>query len=359
METRGFGTTRRPTYLTEVSDTATQRVARTVMGLCALAAVVTNVLECSGDRIQGLLLTYPTGSRPALQNIDLVVPRGQFCAVAGADGAGKTTLAGVVSGVVPQMTGGETTGSARVGGRLLAETQPSELVGEVGLVMQNPFNQLSGARFSLREELAFGLENLGVERAEMIRRVDRVMADLRLTALADHSPYEISGGQQQLLAIGSALVMRPAVMVLDEPTSQLDAVATGVVFEALETLRAQGVTVILFEHRLERPARYADRVVILNEGGSPPTGRRPMSSPTPARGVGSGSAALHDGRTPRRRARPVGVGPSAAGDPGGGRGRIHRLAQEHENRRRHVMVLRVDSSPIAIRTERPRSRTSH
>ncbi|MFC9642248.1 energy-coupling factor ABC transporter ATP-binding protein [Streptomyces mirabilis] len=220
-------------------------------------------------------LTYPTGSRPALQNIDLVVPRGQFCAVAGADGSSKTTLAGVVSGVVPQMTGGETTGSARVGGRLLAKTQPSELVGEVGLVMQNPFNQLSGARFSLREELAFGLENLGVERAEMIRRVDRVMADLRLTALADHSPYEISGGQQQLLAIGSALVMRPAVMVLDEPTSQLDAVATGVVFEALETLRAQGVTVILFEHRLERPARYADRVVILNEGriaaDGPPT----------------------------------------------------------------------------------------
>jgi energy-coupling factor transporter ATP-binding protein EcfA2 len=211
-------------------------------------------------------LTYPTGSRPALQDIDLVVPRGQFCAVTGADGAGKTTLAGVISGVVPHMTGGATTGSARVGGRMLANTQPSELVGEVGLVMQNPFNQLSGARFSLREELAFGLENLGVERAEMVRRVDRVMADLRLTALADLSPYEISGGQQQLLAIGSALVMRPAVMVLDEPTSQLDAVATGVVFEALETLRAQGVTVILFEHRLERPARCSDRVLVLNEG---------------------------------------------------------------------------------------------
>ncbi|GAA3886746.1 ABC transporter ATP-binding protein [Streptomyces lacrimifluminis] len=211
-------------------------------------------------------LTYPTGSRPALREIDLVVPRGQFCAVVGAEGAGKTTLAGVISGVVPHMTGGASKGSARVCGRLLTETPPSELVGEVGLVMQNPFSQLSGARFSLREELAFGLENLGVGRAEMIRRVERVMADLRLTALADLSPYELSGGQQQLLAIGSALVMRPAVMVLDEPTSQLDAVGTGVVFDALETLRAQGVTVVLFEHRMERLARCVDRVLVLDEG---------------------------------------------------------------------------------------------
>ncbi|PNG22744.1 energy-coupling factor ABC transporter ATP-binding protein [Streptomyces cahuitamycinicus] len=220
-------------------------------------------------------LTYPTGSRPALREIDLVVPRGQICAVVGAEGAGKTTLAGVISGVVPHMTGGDPTGSARVGGRLLAKTQPSELVGEVGLVMQNPFNQLSGARFSLREELAFGLENLGVNRAEMIRRVEAVMADLGLTALASLSPYEISGGQQQLLAIGSALVMRPAVMVLDEPTSQLDAVGAGLVFDTLETLRARGVTVVLFEHRLERPARYADRVLVLGEGrivaDGPPT----------------------------------------------------------------------------------------
>ncbi|GHE06744.1 energy-coupling factor ABC transporter ATP-binding protein [Streptomyces alanosinicus] len=211
-------------------------------------------------------LTYPTGSRPALQKIDFIVPRGQICAVVGADGAGKSTLAGVISGVVPHMTGGETTGWARIGSRMLAETPASELVGEVALVMQNPFNQLSGARFSLREEIAFGLENLGVDRAEMVRRVEQVMADLRLTALADLSPYEMSGGQQQLLAIGSALVMRPAVMVLDEPTSQLDAVGAGVVFDALETLRTQGVTVILFEHRMERPARCVDRVLVLDEG---------------------------------------------------------------------------------------------
>ncbi|MEV8590117.1 ABC transporter ATP-binding protein [Streptomyces sp. NPDC051180] len=211
-------------------------------------------------------VSYPAGSAPALRGIDLVVPRGQFCAVVGAGGAGKTTLAGVVSGAVPHLTGGRIDGEVRVDGKSLTNGRMAELAAQVGLVMQNPFHQISGARFSVREELAFGLENLGVERAEMHRRIDRVMADLRLTGLAERSPYEISGGQQQLLAIGSVLVMRPAVLVLDEPTSQLDAVGSRLVFDALETVRAQGVTIVLCEHRTELLARHAERVLVLEEG---------------------------------------------------------------------------------------------
>ncbi|MER6104668.1 ABC transporter ATP-binding protein [Streptomyces sp. NPDC001832] len=216
--------------------------------------------------VKDFSFTYPTGSRPALSDIDFEVGHRELCAVVGSSGAGKSTLAGVVSGTVPHLTGGAAEGLVQVNGRNLADTPLSGLVGEVGLVMQNPFNQITGARFSVREEIAFGLENLGVPRDEMAARVDTVLHDLGLTKVRDRSPYELSGGQQQLLAIGSVLVMRPAVMVLDEPTSQLDAAGNALVFEALDTLKEQGVTVLLIEHRMERLARAADRVLVLDRG---------------------------------------------------------------------------------------------
>ncbi|MEU6015095.1 ABC transporter ATP-binding protein [Streptomyces sp. NPDC047515] len=216
--------------------------------------------------VKGFSFTYPTGSRPALRDITFEVGPHELCAVVGGSGAGKSTLAGVVSGTIPHLTGGSAEGLVQVNGRDLADTPLSGLVGEVGLVMQNPFNQISGARFSVREEIAFGLENMGVPRGEMAARVDTVLHDLGLTKVRDRSPYELSGGQQQLLAIGSVLIMRPTVMVLDEPTSQLDAAGSALVFEALGTLRDQGVTTLLIEHRMERLARAADRVLVLDGG---------------------------------------------------------------------------------------------
>ncbi|MEU5580527.1 ABC transporter ATP-binding protein [Streptomyces huasconensis] len=216
--------------------------------------------------VKGFSFTYPTGSRPALHDIGFEVGPHELCAVVGGSGAGKSTLAGVVSGTIPHLTGGSAEGLVRVNGRDLADIALSGLVGEVGLVMQNPFNQISGARFSVREEIAFGLENMSVPRDEMAARVDTVLHDLGLTKVRDRSPYELSGGQQQLLAIGSVLVMRPTVMVLDEPTSQLDAAGSALVFEALGTLREQGVTTLLIEHRMERLARAADHVLVLDGG---------------------------------------------------------------------------------------------
>ncbi|MDI5968552.1 ABC transporter ATP-binding protein [Streptomyces sp. SL13] len=216
--------------------------------------------------VEKLSFSYPTGSRPALVDVSFAVRPAELCAVVGGDGAGKSTLAGVVSGTVPHLTGGDVEGSVRVNGRTLADAPLSGLVGEVGLVMQNPFNQISGARFSVREELAFGLENLGVPRDEMAERVDTVMRELGLAKVRDRSPYELSGGQQQLLAIGSVLVMRPGVMVLDEPTSQLDSAGCDLVFAALDTLKEQGITTLLIEHRMERLAREADRVLVLEHG---------------------------------------------------------------------------------------------
>ncbi|RCH64194.1 ABC transporter ATP-binding protein [Streptomyces sp. SDr-06] len=222
--------------------------------------------------IKDFSFTYPTSTVPALSDLDLDVPSGELCVVLGAGGAGKSTLAGVISGTIPHLTGGTASGAVQVNETTVANEDTAHLAAHVGLVMQNPFNQISGARFTVREELAFGLENLGVPRAEMNERVNAVMDELRLTHLRDRSPFQLSGGQQQLLAIGSVLVMRPAVVALDEPTSQLDAAGCDLVFTALSTLRQRGITVLLAEQRVERVAREADRVVVLEKGRVVATG---------------------------------------------------------------------------------------
>lgn len=217
--------------------------------------------------IDSFSFTYAATTSPALKGINLEIPAGQFCGIVGPNGAGKSTLCFVLSGFVPHFYKGMYDGQVIVGGRKIAETALSQLAGEVGLVFQNPFNQISGARFTVREEVAFGPENLAVPREEMRERLEQVLEQTGLTDLADRSPYTLSGGQQQRLAIASMLVMRPKILVLDEPTSQLDPLGTKEVFEVLRELVKQGeTTVILTEHKLERLANFVDRVIVLHDG---------------------------------------------------------------------------------------------
>jgi energy-coupling factor transport system ATP-binding protein len=158
------------------------------------------------------------------------------------------------------------------------------------MVTQNPFNQISGARFSVREEIAFGLENLGVPRADMVERVAAVVNLLGIGELVDRSPYALSGGQMQLVAIASMMVMRPRVLVMDEPTSQLDPSGSRLVFDIMESLAADGTAVIVFEHKLELLREHADVLHVLADGviarsGSP---RDVLSDPrTDEWGVGA------------------------------------------------------------------------
>lgn len=217
-------------------------------------------------RFSDFTYAYPTGDAAVLHGIDVEIPEGQLCGLVGPSGAGKSTLAYAASGFVPHVMGGELVGGVSVGGRAVADTPLSELVTRVGLVLQDPFNQISGAKFTVREELAFGLENLGTERAEIIARIDDMLDRLGIADLAERSPYELSGGQQQLVALGSVLVMRPSVLVLDEPTSQLDPAGSRLVFGALDEVRRTGITVLLVEHKLERVAEFADRVLVLADG---------------------------------------------------------------------------------------------
>ena len=138
----------------------------------------------------------------------------------------------------------------------------------VGLAFQNPFNQISGAKYTVFEELAFGLENIGIPRDEMKARVEDAMKLTGISDLAERSPYSLSGGQQQRVALTSILVMQPRVLVLDEPTSQMDPIGTREVFGVIRKMAERGMTVVLVEHKVEWIAQFADRVIALKEGGT-------------------------------------------------------------------------------------------
>ena len=218
-------------------------------------------------RIKDLSYRYPAAERPALRELTLQVEEGEFLAVVGPNGAGKSTLCFALSGFIPHFYGGELSGEIRVAGQDIHQIGPDKLAGEVGLVFQDPFNQISGARFTVREEIAFGLENLGVPPAEMEGRIQRVLELMELEQLADRSPYALSGGQQQRLALASVVVMEPKLLILDEPTSQLDPLGTRDVFQALRNLtEAANTTIVMVEHKLEWVATFSDRVAAMSEG---------------------------------------------------------------------------------------------
>ncbi len=195
--------------------------------------------------LQNVTYKYPLTDVPVLKNISLKVDEGEFVAVIGPNGAGKSTLCYTLSGFVPHFFKGELTGKVEVAGVEVQAATLSEWVMTVGLAFQNPFNQISGAKYTVYEEIAFGLENLGVPRDEMKVRVEETMAMTGITHLANRSPYSLSGGQQQRVALTSILVMQPKVLVLDEPTSQLDPIGTREVFAVIREMSRRGMTGIL------------------------------------------------------------------------------------------------------------------
>jgi energy-coupling factor transport system ATP-binding protein len=216
--------------------------------------------------IRDLTYSYPLTEQPALKHLNLEVEKGEFVAIIGPNGAGKSTLCYTIAGFVPHFFRGELQGTVRVAGKNTQESSLNQWVLDVGLVFQNPFNQISGAKVTVYEELAFGLENLGVPREEMIPRLKEVMQLTDIEDLADRSPYALSGGQQQRVALASILVMQPQVLVLDEPTSQLDPIGTREVFQVIKNMSASGMTVVMAEHKIEWVAAFADRVLALSEG---------------------------------------------------------------------------------------------
>jgi energy-coupling factor transport system ATP-binding protein len=216
--------------------------------------------------LQGVTYQYPLTEQPVLRNISFQVAAGEFLAIVGPNGAGKSTLCYTISGFIPHFYKGDLEGTVQIEGLNLLDSSLSEWVVKAGLVFQNPFNQISGAKYTVYEEIAFGLENTGVPREAMKQRIEEAMELTGISSLAGRSPYSLSGGQQQRVALTSILVMEPKILVLDEPTSQMDPIGTREVFQVITTLSDRGMTVVMVEHKLEWIAAFADRVLALDQG---------------------------------------------------------------------------------------------
>jgi energy-coupling factor transporter ATPase len=212
-----------------------------------------------------LTYTYPIGTRPAFEDVTIKIEKGDFILLTGPSGCGKTTLCRCLNGLIPHFYGGKLEGEITVTGLQVTERPIHELAQHVGLVFQNPENQLFA--LSVEKDVAFGLENLGISREEIRSKVDWALKTTGIYDLKDRAPYELSGGQQQRVAIASVLAMQPEIIVLDEPTSFLDPLGAKNIFEVINSLNKDlDITIILVEHRLDLTAKYANRVMVMDKG---------------------------------------------------------------------------------------------
>ncbi len=209
---------------------------------------------------------YPLDEREVLKNINIEIEKGDFLAIIGRNGAGKTTLCNILRGFIPNFYKGEITGEVMLEGRRLSDYTTEEISQKIGFVFQNPFTQISGVKETVFEEVAFGLENLGMEKEKIKERVKEVLKLLEIEKIKDKNPYELSGGQGQKVALASIIAMDPEILVIDEPTSQLDPKGTEDIFKIIELLAEKGKTVILVEHKIELIGEYAEKIVVLDEG---------------------------------------------------------------------------------------------
>jgi len=231
---------------------------------------MTHVIE-----FDSVTITYSGAERPTLAQVDLAIEEGELVLVIGETGSGKSTLLRAINGLVPHFTGGTLAGTVRVAGRNTATHHPRDLADVVGVVPQDPLS--SFVTDTVEEELAYGMECLGVPASTMRRRVEETLDLLGLADVRDRALLSLSGGQRQRVAIGAVLTAHPRVLVLDEPTSALDPGAAEEVLAVLQRLvHDLGVTVVLAEHRLERVLEYADRVIHV------PGGARPLVVGAPA-----------------------------------------------------------------------------
>jgi energy-coupling factor transporter ATPase len=216
-------------------------------------------------KTQNLTYTYPGATKPSIEKVSLTIEKGDFVILTGPSGCGKTTLCRCFNGLIPHFYNGNLEGEITVANLKIDEHKIHEIARHVGLVFQNPENQLFA--LSVEKDVAFGLENFAMPRDEMRKRVDWALQRVGVNELSKRPPHELSGGQQQRVAIASVLAMQPDIMILDEPTSFLDPVGAQKVFQVISELNKQlGITIILVEHRLDLASKYANRVIVMEAG---------------------------------------------------------------------------------------------
>ncbi len=209
--------------------------------------------------------TYPGVTAPSLTDVNLDIRRGEYVLVVGPTGGGKSTLCRCLTGLIPHFYGGELEGRVVVVGQDMATVLPHDMVPRLAMVFQNPQDQLLAMR--VEDDVAFGPQQLGLPRAEIRRRVWESLAAVGAEDIRLRTVYDLSAGQQQRVALAGALALRPEILILDEPTSQIDPATASAFLETVAHLnREQGMTVVVVEHRLGHVLADAHRLVIVADG---------------------------------------------------------------------------------------------
>jgi len=216
--------------------------------------------------LENVTYHYPYVKSAALQDINCKLEAGKFYGIIGENGGGKTSFCNLLRGLIPHFYQGKLEGTVMIDGTEVRDWDTGKLSAKIGYVFQNPFTQISGIKETVFEEIAMGLENLGIPKKEMVDEVLRVMKLLNIEELMEKNPNALSGGQRQRVAFASILAMNSDVLVIDEPTSQLDPQGTQDVFEIIQMLKNSGKTIVLVEHKIDLIARYCDEVIVMQEG---------------------------------------------------------------------------------------------
>ena len=216
-------------------------------------------------QIQDFSFTYKNGENPALQEISLTVPDGGFLGIIGPAGAGKTTLARAIAGIIPHHYPGDFYGSVTVNGLDTVDSTIVDLSRLVGMVFQDVESQIISPQ--VEDELLYGLENFGVPREEIPGRMEEALAKVGVSDLRERSIASLSGGQRQKVAIASIIALKPKILVLDEPTGELDPRSSRQIFSLLKELNEeQGITVILIEQKIMLLCEFARQLAVLSKG---------------------------------------------------------------------------------------------
>lgn len=216
--------------------------------------------------LKNISYQYPLEEKETIHNLSFDFKKGHVYGLIGANESGKTTICNIIRGFIPELYKGKLTGEIMIKGRPINDYNIGELATIIGYSFQNPFTQLSGVKETVYEEIAYGMENIGVPRNEMITKVNELVDMFQLNDLIDKNPYQLSGGQKQRVAIASIIALDPEVIILDEPTSQLDPKSSEDIFEILQLLKSQDKTVILVEHKVDLLAEYCDEILLMNQG---------------------------------------------------------------------------------------------
>lgn len=216
--------------------------------------------------LQHINYRYPLTSDLTIKDLSLKVEPGEVLGVIGSNGSGKTTVCNIMRGFIPAFYKGKLEGKVIFEDKPLDTSNLGRLAQKIGYAFQNPFTQITGVKYTVYDEIGYGLENLSVPREEANEKVEQVIKLLNIEKIRNQNPYDLSGGQKQMVALASVIVLDPELIILDEPTSQLDPSSTLAVYNIVKNLKKQGKTIIIVDHKVDLLAQVCDEIAVIQDG---------------------------------------------------------------------------------------------